>query len=256
MAIHTAGLPEPFAAAAPASFFVLGMGEGVHSISLALMACLRGAGFRITGLMPLAHDAQWQQGRWRSERVLQLRAASSFDFPASALCTAPTPDPAGGARLTMHLEAVADSYAALATWADIVVIDGEGDPDASLAPGVTLGDMAQTLGLPVILVCEDNEVALQAACELVLRCRARGIQVVGWVQAGERPLACAAGIPRIGAIPRWRPVTSMCGAWRTRCDRTEATAPQPMHARQGSGLDEQSAITSCKGPLVARITTP
>src|SRR5690606_28645440 len=121
---------------------------------------------------------------------------------ASALCTAPTPDPAGGATLTMHLEAVADSYAALATWADVVVIDGEGDPDAALAQGVTLGDMAQTLGLPVILVCEDSEVALRAACDLVLRCRGRGIQVVGWVQVGERPLTCAAGIPRFGVIPR------------------------------------------------------
>lgn len=201
MAIHTAGSPEICTAAVPTSFFVLGLGESTHWTSLALMECLRGEGFRITALMPLAHDAQWQHGRWRSERVSQLQAASSFGFPVSALCTAPMPDPDGEGTLAIHPEAVVDSYAALATWADVVVIDGEGDPDALLAPGVTLSDVAQTLGLPVIMVCEDNDAALQASCELVSRCRARGIRVAGWVLVGAHPLACAAGIPRVCTIP-------------------------------------------------------
>ena len=201
MAIHTAGSPEIYNAAVPTSFFVLGLGESAHWTSLALMACLRGEGFRITGLMPLAHDAQWQQGRWRSERVSQLQAASSFNFPASALCTAPMPDPAGDGALNMHAESVEDSFAALATWADVVIIDGEGGPDALLAPGITLGDVAQTLGLPVIVACDDDDAALQASCELVSRCRERGIRVAGWVLVGSHSLACAAGIPRLGRIP-------------------------------------------------------
>lgn len=73
----------------------------------------------------------------------------------------------------MHPEAVVDSYAALATWADVVVVGGEGDPDASLAPGVTLRGLAQTLGLPLMLVYEYND-----AC------------VAGFVRSGVA-LSCA-----------------------------------------------------------------
>lgn len=201
MAFHPAR--QTVAEPAPASFCVLGMAESVHWVSLALMRAVRAQGFRTTGLMPVARDAQWRHGRWHSARVARLQAASSFDFPASALCTAPVPDPAvTAAPPRFDPEAVAESYAALATWTDVVVVDGVGDPDAALAPGFTLADLAQSLGLPVIVVCEDDAAALQASCALVKRCRARGLRVAGWVQVGQCPQACAAGIPRLGVLPR------------------------------------------------------
>ena len=201
LAIHTTGLPQTHHSGALASFFVLGLGESAHWTALALMACLRERGYRITALMPLARDAQWQQGRWRSERVSQLQAASSFHFPASALCTAPMPDPAGSGALVLHTEAVEDSLAVLSTWADVVVVDGEGDPDAVLVPGITLGDVAQALGLPVVVVCEDHAAAVEDSCELVSRCCQRGIRVAGWVLVGSHGMACSEGIPLLGAIP-------------------------------------------------------
>lgn len=91
-------------------------------------------------------------GRWHSEQVSRLQVNSSFDFPTLALCTVPMPK--RGGQPALHPDAVGDSYAALATWADIVVIGAEGGRDASLAPGVTLGDLVQAPELPVILVVE------------------------------------------------------------------------------------------------------
>lgn len=201
MASHTDRLPQSHTQATPTSFFVLGLGEGAHWTALALMACLQAQGLRLTAFMPLAHDAQWHQGQWHSARLLRLQAASSFDFPAYAMCAAPVPDPAAKNSLTLDAEAVVDSYAALATWADLVVIDGEGGPDAPLAPGVTVGTVAQELGLPALLVCEGSGTAAPAPCDLVSRCHAHGIRVVGCVQVGEGACACVTGLPRLGAIP-------------------------------------------------------
>lgn len=186
---------------APVSFCVMGLGEEVHWVSLALMKSLHARGYRITGLLPLAHDAKWRQGHWRSEQVVQLQDASSFRFPISALCTAPQPDPQGRALPQMDAASVADSYAVLATWADVVVVDGLADPDDLLAPGLNMSDVAQVLGLPVIIACGDSEAALQESCQLVSRLRGRGLDVVAWVQTGSRSLACAAGIPCVGAVP-------------------------------------------------------
>ena len=187
----------------PGSFFVLGEGECAHWAALALMACLREQGLRIAALMPLARDAQWRQGRWHSERVAQLQAASSFAFPATALCPWPQPDPSQGATALRHSpnpDELADSFAALATWADLVVVDGAGDPDESLAPGLAIDDMVKALDLPVVVACENNEDSRRQAKAAMLRCRERGIPVIGWVVAGEPP-PCASSVPCLGQIP-------------------------------------------------------
>jgi dethiobiotin synthetase len=187
----------------PGSFFVLGEGECAHWAALALMACLREQGLRIAALMPLARDAQWRQGRWHSERVAQLQAASSFAFPATALCPWPQPDPSQGAAAQRHPpnpDELADSFAVLATWADLVVVDGAGDPEESLAPGLAIDDMVQALGLPVVVACENSDNARRQAKAAVTRCRERGIPVIGWVAAGE-PLNCTLSAPCLGQIP-------------------------------------------------------
>lgn len=195
----SARLQGPADGVAPVSFCVLGFGDAVHWASLALMECLRTRGYRITGLLPLAGDAQWRQGRWRSDRVAQLQGASSFAFPASALCTAAQPELRDQPDGEVDVEAVVDSHAVLATWVDVVVVDALGDPDGGPTPN--MGDVAQALGLPVVIACEGSEQGLQKACGLVSHLRARGLRVVAWVQSGPQPMACAAGIPCVGAIP-------------------------------------------------------
>lgn len=198
----TAAVADCLAAPARASVFVLGAaGQGVHWTALALMHCLRQQGLSTTALMPVASDAQWHNGRWHSERVAQLKAQSSLAFPAAALCTAPAPDPSAPQPRPVALRDVLDSYQVLATWSDAVVVDGVGEPEALLAPDLSLRDLARRMRLPVVMVCEDNDAALRASCTLVTRCRAQGIRVAGWVRLGCRQLHCVAGIPLLGVIP-------------------------------------------------------
>lgn len=195
----SARLQGPAEGVIPVSFCVLGFGDTVHWASLAMMECLRTQGYRITGLLPLAGDAQWRQGRWRSDRVMQLQGASSFAFPATVLCTVARTEPRDQTACAVDVEAVVDNHAVLATWVDIVVVDALGDPDGGETPN--MGDVAQALGLPVVIACEASEQGLQEACRLVSRLRARRLAVVAWVQSGIQPMACAAGIPCVGAIP-------------------------------------------------------
>lgn len=198
----TAAVADRLAAPACASLFVLGAaGQGVHWVALALMHCLRQQGLRTTALMPVACDAQWHNGRWYSERVAQLKAHSSFAFPAAALCTVPAPDPSASPPRPVALRDVLDSYQALATWSDAVVVDGVGEPEALLAPELSLRELARWMRLPVVIVCEDSEAAWHAFCALLTRCRAQGIRVAGWVQLGCRPLRGDAGIPLLGTVP-------------------------------------------------------
>lgn len=201
----SARLQGPPDGGVPASFCVLGLGDEVHWVSLALMHALRGKGFRVTGLLPRADDVYWDRGRWRSERVLQLQGAGSFAFPVSALCPSVQGGLAGGSVPPVDVEAVVDSCAALATWVDLVVVDALGLPDGrSGCDGGEADDMtdvAQALGLPVVIACEDSEPGLRDACRLVARLRGRGLRVVAWVQSGLTPMACAAGLGCVGAIP-------------------------------------------------------
>jgi hypothetical protein len=163
------------------------------------MECLRQNGYRIAGLLPLAVDTQWRQGRWCSDRVTQLQGASSFAFPASALCTTAQTELRDQPACAFDLGAVVDSHAVLATWVDIVVVDALGDPDGGPTPN--MGDVAQTLGLPVVIACEDSEQGQRNAFRLVSRLRVRRLHVVAWVRSGLQPMACAAGLPCVGAIP-------------------------------------------------------
>lgn len=192
--------PSNFAhAEVPPSFCVLGFGQEVHWASLALIHALRNGGYRVTGMMPIADDARWSEGRWRSERVAQLQRASSFAFPPSAVCALNRSLEPQADDPPFDAEALVDSFRVLATWADMVVVDALGNPDGSA--GLNTSDVAQALGLPIIIACDDSQLGLESACELVKSLRRRQLKVTGWVQSGIRPMACAAGVTCIAAIP-------------------------------------------------------
>ena len=58
----------------------------------------------------------------------------------------------------------------------------------------------KSLGLPVVVACENSDNARRQAKAAVTRCRERGIPVIGWVAAGE-PLNCTLSAPCLGQIP-------------------------------------------------------
>lgn len=185
------------------SYFITGTDTGVGKtrFSCALIHALRQAGHaRVVGMKPVAAGCDWIEGpdghpgQWLNEDVASLRAASSLHVPSAfdnpyAL---PTPvSPHIAARLTdtvidlAHIEA---SFHALSQHADAVVVEGAGGFIVPLCeqPGVfeTSADLAQRLGLPVVMV-----VGLRLGClnhalltqEAIL---SRGLTLAGWVGNG------------------------------------------------------------------------
>ena len=190
------------------AFFVTGTDTGVGKtrVSCALIHALRQAGHaRVVGMKPVAAGCDWvagadgHPGHWLNEDVAALRAASSLAVPPAFDNPYAMPDPLSphiaarrdGQRIDLsHIEA---SFHALRQHADAVVVEGAGGfivPLCEPAPAdatagddgwATSADLAQRLGLPVVLV-----VGLRLGClnhalltqEAIL---ARGLRLAGWV---------------------------------------------------------------------------
>ena len=155
------------------SFIVLGRhdGAGLTPLSSALVRALRALGVSAVGMKPVARGRIGAGGAWQSDELRQLAEASAFGLPARALCAGLQADDGSGTPPT--LEAVVDTFRALATWADAVVVDGAD------GGGFDAVDLARALQLPFVYVA-GSAAAAEEARALV----AAGLECVGWL--GER----------------------------------------------------------------------
>jgi dethiobiotin synthetase len=169
------------------SCFVIGtdVGVGKTLVASAIMHLLRGKGVHTVGMKPVAAGATLDRGRWIQAELEQLAAAGSFSLPVRALspyifeqALAPhiAADVAGVAIL---LDEMVDSFDVLATWADVVVVDGVGR--GPLAADFDSADLAVALKLPLILVVGIKAGCISRALLTVEALRARGLALTGWV---------------------------------------------------------------------------
>lgn len=143
------------------SFIVLGAhgGAGLTPVTGELVLALRRLGVQALGMKPWA----------RSDELRQLSAASALGLPARAFCSALYAGE-GGAAPTLDM--VVDTFRALATWADAVVVDGV---DRVGFDGSALG---RALQLPFVYVVGTQvEQALVHAQALARS----GLEAVGWL---------------------------------------------------------------------------
>jgi dethiobiotin synthetase len=187
------------------AFFVTGTDTGVGKtrVSCALIHALRRAGHaRVVGMKPVAAGCDWVDdvrpgpdgapaGHWLNEDVAQLRAASSLVVPSVfdnpyALPKALSPHLAArdvGAVIDLgHIEAC---FHALRQHADAVVVEGAGGFLVPLheAQGewATSADLAQRLGLPLVLVVGVRLGCLNHALLTQEAILSRGLRLAGWV---------------------------------------------------------------------------
>lgn len=191
------------------AFFVTGTDTGVGKTraSCALIHALRQAGHaRVVGMKPVAAGCDWvdgedgRPGHWLNEDVAALRAASSLAVPPAFDNPYALPDPLSphiaarrdGQRIDLsHIEA---SFHALRQHADAVVVEGAGgfivplsEPEPADAVGdeasgwVTSADLAQRLGLPVVLVVGVRLGCLNHALLTQEAMASRGLRLAGWV---------------------------------------------------------------------------
>ena len=171
------------------SCFVIGtdVGVGKTLVASALVHLLRSHGFHTVGMKPVAAGATLDHGRWRHADLEQLAAAGSFSLPDRALSPylfrqALAPHIAAEmAGIVMVLDEMVDSFDVLATWADVVVVDGVGGFRVPLSEEFDSADLASALNLPLILVVGIKRGCMSHALLTTEALRARGLALIGWV---------------------------------------------------------------------------
>ena len=171
------------------SMFVTGTDTGVGKtlVSAALLHALSQHHSRVVGMKPIAAGTQFINGVEANEDVLALRAASSCAVPPELDNPVLLPDPVSphiaAVRAGVHIDIahLVACHRALAKLADVVVVEGAGGFHVPLSNIETGADLAQALGLPVVLVVGLRLGCLNHALLTVEAIRMRGLNLAGWV---------------------------------------------------------------------------
>ena len=181
--------------ALPRGFFVTGTDTGVGKtrIAVALMLGLIQRGARVACMKPVASGCRLSGGRLVNDDALALMAAANVDAAYSdvnpyAFAPAIAPHVAAcQVGITIERSRILQSYRRLALTADAIVVEGAGGWLVPLGPDVMIADVAQDLGLPVVLV-----VAMRLGCinHALLTARAisaSGATLAGWIANDPGP---------------------------------------------------------------------
>lgn len=169
--------------------FVTGTDTGVGKTfaSTALLRALALHHARVVGMKPIAAGAEPHGGVVANEDVIALRASSTIVVPPALDNPVLLADPlsphiaAARAGVRIDIGAIARSYHALAALADAVVVEGAGGFHVPLSDTETGADLAQALGLPVVLVVGLRLGCLSHAALTADAIRARGLPLAGWI---------------------------------------------------------------------------
>jgi dethiobiotin synthetase len=181
-------------------FFIAGTDTGVGKtrVSVALTRALVARGLRVAVMKPVAAGALETTEGPRNDDALELLAASNVaaayeDVNPCLLATPASPHLAARhAGVAIRPESILRAQRKLAALADCLIVEGAGGWLAPISAMETMGDLAEKMALPVVLV-----VGLRLGClnhALLTReaIRSQGLPFAGWVankMATEMPLA-------------------------------------------------------------------
>jgi dethiobiotin synthetase len=175
-------------------WFVTGTDTGIGKTrcTVALLHALRARHARCVGMKPVAAGLD---AHGDNDDVLAIAAAGTHAVPREwlnpyALPAAVSPHIAAAqVGVSIDLAAITAAYANLTATADAVVVEGAGGLLVPLSarrdrpgpPDLNGGDLAQALGLPVILVVGVRLGCLNHALLTRDALRQRGLRLAGWV---------------------------------------------------------------------------
>ena len=139
---------------------------------------------RVAGYKPVAAGVD---ADGHNEDVQALRAASNITLSTEQVCPALLPEacaPHIAARLAgraIALPALVDGARALATQADLLVVEGVGGFCVPLDDAQGSAELAQRLALPVVLVVGLRLGCINHALLTAEAVAARGLRLAGWV---------------------------------------------------------------------------
>ena len=171
------------------SLFVTGTDTGVGKtlVSAGLLHALARYHPRVVGMKPVAAGTELIDGVPANDDVLALRAASTCRVPPELDNPVLLPDPvsphiaAARAGVCIDIAHLVACHHALAQLADAVVVEGAGGFQVPLSATETGADLAQALGLPVLLVVGLRLGCLNHALLTAEAIRTRGLTLAGWV---------------------------------------------------------------------------
>lgn len=182
-ATHATGSPSRFAC------FVTGTDTDVGKTltSAAMLHALVQTGVRACGMKPVAAGAELRDGVWHNDDADAL-AASGNVVMLPALTTPYLFKEAAAPHIVASLEGISielvpilAAFTEIAAASDAVVVEGLGGFRVPLSDSFDTADLAQQLGLPVVLVVGLRLGCINHALLTVEAITARGLQVVGWV---------------------------------------------------------------------------
>ena len=201
-------------------YFITGTDTGVGktTVTLGLMQALQQQGRRVAAMKPVAAGCEVTPDGLRNEDALRLQQASSvvLDYDLVNPCAfAPPIAPhigAGAAGETMELDKLVNKYKEIKRRAGCVLVEGAGGWLVPLNARQTLADLAQGLGLEVVLVVGLRLGCLNHALLTAESIRAHGCRLAGWVanrlpgemtavDANIEALSARLGCPLVGYVP-------------------------------------------------------
>lgn len=206
---------------APAAYFVTGTDTeiGKTLVSTTLLHALVREGVRAAGMKPVAAGARLLNGEWHNEDADLIAAEANVPLPTSLttpylLRDAAAPHIAAAQEgVSIDIAHICACYDRVATAAEAVVVEGVGGFRVPLSPQTDTADLAQQLGLPVILVVGMRLGCLNHALLTADAIAARGLTLAGWVanvvdlgmrhsMANIDALTARLPAPMLGTIPR------------------------------------------------------
>lgn len=167
-------------------YFVTGTDTGVGKtrVAVALVHALRRRGLRVAVMKPVAAGSEPGQ---LNEDVLALTAASNIDAaPADVNPYAfaePIAPHIAAERVATHIDlsVILAAYGRLAAQSDAVVVEGAGGWRVPLNANEDMADLAQQLGLPIVLVVGLRLGCLSHALLTAESIQSRGLAWAGWI---------------------------------------------------------------------------
>jgi dethiobiotin synthetase len=182
----TSAAPSRASPLTPHGYFVTGTDTGVGKtrVAVALIHALRARGLRVAAMKPVA--AGHAPGELNEDVTALLQAANVAadirDVNPYAFEPAIAPHIAAQqAGVRIELGVITDAFARLAAAADVVVVEGAGGWRVPLNEDADMADLAQRLGLPVVLVVGLRLGCLNHAVLTAESIAQRHLPWAGWV---------------------------------------------------------------------------
>ncbi len=204
--------------------FITGTDTGVGKtvIAVALVRALVAQGHRVAVMKPVASGADRTAEGLRNEDALALMAASNVAAPyarVNPFCFEPAISPhiaAEEASIAINIAPIRQNFDALATAADLVIVEGAGGWLAPIGPDINIKDLAKALDLPVMLVVGLRLGCINHARLTKLAIESHGAHLAGWIANTIDPtmprqkenletLTRALGEPPLAIVPSLQP---------------------------------------------------